>query len=316
MCKIANPAKGEKDWKSVNVANFVTPPPGLDKRSSKADEYSITYKATPDNKEFPEGYTVRANLGVELQVSFDIQRPAAIPGYKVGKGPQAGYSYFGNDISKADGYVIHRFWPRFQASGHIIRNGAAKSVKGTGMFVHAIQGMRPNLVAARWNFVHFQSDELDGVSAIEMEFTTTDAYGKHGAGSGGATVSVGSVVVGGKLATVTTQSKWPGEASTGPNVCSATHLKAETDPDTSYAKPGEIAFEWKGASLVKDAPGSVEAKLNLDVGSVAEPKGLIEKVDILAEIPYVLKVAVNYVAGTKPFIYQVSMVLICLQTLS
>jgi hypothetical protein len=35
------------------------------------------------------------------------------------------------------------------------------------------------------------------------------------------------------------------------------------------------------------------------------PKGLIEKVDVLAEIPYVIKSVVNYVAGTKPYIYQV-----------
>jgi hypothetical protein len=28
-------------------------------------------------------------------------------------------------------------------------------------------------------------------------------------------------------------------------------------------------------------------------------------VDVLAEIPYVIKTMVNYVAGTKPYIYQV-----------
>ena len=33
---------------------------------------------------------------------------------------------------------------------------------------------------------------------------------------------------------------------------------------------------------------------------------MIEKVDVLAEIPYVIKTMVNYVAGTKPYIYQVT----------
>ncbi len=54
---------------------------------------------------------------------------------------------------------------------------------GQGMFVQAIQGMRPNLVATRWNFGNFQSKENHGTSAIVMEFTTTSGYGKVDASS-------------------------------------------------------------------------------------------------------------------------------------
>lgn len=284
--------------------NFVTPPPGHDKRSSKADEYSILHKSNPGS-EFPESYTIRANLGVDLQISLDIQRPSSIPGYKVGKGPEGGYSYFGTNTSKADGYVIHRFWPRFQATGHIIRSGQAESIKGTGMFVHAIQGMRPNLVAASWNFAHFQSNDLGGVSAIQMEFTTTDTYGKKGSGSGGVVVNVGSLVIGDKLAAVTAETKWPGDVSSASVISRTTQLKPEHDAETGYGKPTELLFEWKGPSILSDVTGTLEAKLQVDVGGVNAPNGLIEKVDVLAEIPYVLKVAVNYVAGTKPYIYQV-----------
>lgn len=304
-CKIANPGKGEKTWKSVNVSNFVTPPPGYDKRSSKADEFSILYKSHPDNAEFPESYTIRANLGLDLQISLEVQRPAAIPGWKLGKGPQGGFSYFGTNPKSADGYVIHRFWPRFKAAGHIIRSGQAEPVEGFGTFIHAIQGMRPNLVASAWNFATFQSNDLGGVSAVQMEFTTQPANGKHGAGSGGAVVNIGSLVIGDKLACITAETKWPGEESTGPVISRATHINPEIDPDTSYGKPKEILYEWKAPSILPDAPGTVEAKLSASVGSVDSPQGLVEKVDVLAEIPYVLKVAVNYVAGTKPFIYQV-----------
>ena len=240
-----------------------------------------------------------------MQVSLDVQRPASIPGYKVGKGPQGGYSYFGTNPEKAEGYVIHRFWPRIKATGTVIRSGKAIPVQGSGMLVHAIQGMRPNLVASAWNFVHFQSNQLGGVSAIQMEFKTLDTHGKHGAGSGGVVVNIGSLVVGDKLAAVTAETKWPGEKSTSSVVSQTTHLNPEQDPDTSYRKPTGIVFDWKAPSIISDAPGTLEAKLQLDLGSVAEPKGLIEKVDVLAEIPYVLKVAVNYVAGTKPYIYQV-----------
>ncbi|PPQ66222.1 hypothetical protein CVT24_000334 [Panaeolus cyanescens] len=302
-CKIADPTKGEKIWKSINVNNFVTPPPGHDKRSSKADEYSVLHKSTPGT-DTPEKYVINANLGVDLQVSLEISRPASIPGYKVGKGPKGGYSYFGTDTEKAEGYVIHRFWPRARASGHIIKGGKAETVQGSAMFVHAIQGMRPNLVASRWNFAHFQSEQLGGVSGIQMEFTTLDTHGQKGAGSGGVSVNVGSLVIGDKLATVTASTKWPGEEETGNVVSRATHLEPENDPETGYAQPTKIRFEWKGPSVVPDVAGYVEGKLEGDLGSVSQPKGLIEKVDVLAEIPYVLKMAVNYVAGTKPYIYQ------------
>ncbi len=36
----------------------------------------------------------------------------------------------------------------------------------------------------------------------------------------------------------------------------------------------------------------------------SETHGLVDKVDVLAEIPYMVRKLVNYVAGTKPYIYQ------------
>lgn len=307
--KIYDSKTGEQFWKSVNATNFVTPPPGLDKRSSKADQFSVTYKSHPDNPDFPESYTFNANLGQDMQISMELKRYGTAPGFKVGKGPKGGYSYFGPDLEKPDGYVIHRFWPRMLAEGHYVQNGQAHMFKGGSMFVHAIQGMRPNLVASSWNFGHFQSSIADGVSAIQMEFKTTSQYGKRGAGSGGVSVNVGSIVVDNKLVAVTAQTVWPDENSDESVVKSkATHLRPEVDPDTGYKKPEEISYEWKGPSLVPGAPGDITAHQVVSVGSVANPQGLIEKVDVLAEIPYVVKMAVNYVAGTKPFIYQVDFV--------
>ena len=303
--KFHNPKTKETIWKSVNVNNFVTPPPGLDKRSCKADEFSITYKAA-SGSDHPESYSILANLGTDLQLSVEVPRPALVPGYKIGKGPQGGYTYFGTDPAKAEGYVIHRFWPHFTATGHIVHNGKVSTFRGPGMFVHAIQGMRPNLVAASWNFANFQSEQHGGVSAVQMELTTCDTHGGKGAGSGGVRVNVGSLVVGGKLVAVTAETRWPDEEPVEGTVISrATHLNPVPDPDTGYNQPTALLFEWQGPSLSTGAPGSVKGKLQVDVGAGKEPKGLIEKVDVLAEIPYVLKMAVNYVAGTKPYIYQV-----------
>ncbi|KAF8486075.1 oxidative stress survival Svf1-like protein [Russula ochroleuca] len=303
--KVFNPKTGEKTWRSVNVSNFVTPPPDLDKRSSKADEFTITHADAPGT-DYPELYTITANLTPDVKISLEVRRPTAAPGFKVGKGPDGGYSYFGPDAAQPEGYVVHRFWPLTRTSGEITVNGKPLAVDGPGMFVHAIQGMRPNLVASRWNFAHFQSPAHGGVSAVQMEFTTTSAYGRKGAGSGYVSVNVGGLVIGGKLATVTAETKWPDEAQPekAALVSRAQHVGGAHDPETGYPQPSGLVYRWAAPSVLSDAPGTVEGTLTLDVGSPSEPKGLIEKVDVLAEIPTVVKAVVNYVAGTKPYIYQ------------
>ncbi|KAF9238520.1 oxidative stress survival, Svf1-like protein [Melanogaster broomeanus] len=304
-CKIYNPKTNKSIWRSINVSNFVTAPPGLDMRSCKADQFSITCKPSSDPSH-PEMYVIRANLSDDLQVSLDVSRPASVPGFKVGKGPKGGFSYFGADLDKPEGYVIHRFWPRTVASGHIIHKGQATVVKGVGMFVHAIQGMRPNLVASRWNFADFQSTAYGGVSAIQMEFTTLDTYGRHGPGSGGVTVNVGSLVLGGKLAVVTAETRWPDEPlkESSPVMSRVTHIDPVHDSDTGYKQPSALDFRWAGPSILTGSQGTVSASLSVDVGKPHAPKGLIEKVDVLAEIPYVIKTMLNHVVGTKPYIYQ------------
>jgi len=216
------------------------------------------------------------------------------------------YSYFGPDLEKPDGYVIHRFWPHTIATGHIISKGQAITAKGPGMMVHAIQGMRPNLVAAKWNFANFQTLEHGGVSAIQMELTTIDTYGKRATNPGGVSVNIGSLVLGGKLASVVAETKWPDEAQSddAPVKSRFVHLAPYHDADTGYQAPSGIKYSWAGPSLISSAPGNVSASVQVDLGPASAPNGLIEKVDVLAEIPYVVKTVVNYVAGTKPYIYQ------------
>lgn len=305
-CKIYNPTTKESTWRSVNVSNFTTPPPGHDKRSSKADQFSVIHKDHP-NSDFPESYLINMNFSDDLQFSLDVRRPASVPGFKIGDGPKGGFSYFGHDLEKPDGYVVHRFWPMNRATGHIIQKGKAIAVEGPGMFVHAIQGMRPNLIAARWNFAHFQSPQHGGVSAIQMEFTTTNDHGAKGSGSGFAAANVGSLVIGNKLVAVTAETKWPGEEQSDDAkvISRAIHLNPAHDSFTGYNQPTGLLFKWAGPSLLAEAPGRVTGALEVDVGGPGNDKGLIEKVDVLAEIPGVVKAVVSYVAGTKPYIYQV-----------
>jgi hypothetical protein len=146
-----------------------------------------------------------------------------------------------------------------------------------------------------------------------MEFTTTDAHGRKKGGEGGVIVNVGCISVGDKVV-VTGETKWPDEArdnNAGTPVKSrATHYTTVHDGETGYAPPTKIGFEWKG--VVPHHPeDSVEGAITMEVGEGQTSRGLIEKVNVLAEIPPVLKKIVNMM-GTNPYIYQVSLSLLLL----
>ncbi|KLO17226.1 survival factor 1 [Schizopora paradoxa] len=306
--KMYNPNTKEVIWRSNNVSNFVTPPPGLDKRSCKSDGFSVTYNSNPGT-DTPESYTIVCNACDDVQATLTIARPASAPGWKIGKGAKAGHSFYGTDIEKPDAAVFHSFWPRTWISGQIIYKGKAIPAEGPGMYVHALMGMRPDRIAKRWNFCNFQSKEHGGVSAIQMELTTRPEFGRKVDGKdaeNGVTVNFGSIVLGGKLVSVTAETIWPdGSASSHKSYLSrALHLDTVHDKDTSYAQPSKLRFEWSAPSLEAGFPGTISAEVEASVGTPKEPEGLVEKVDVLAEIPAMVKSVISYVAGTKPYIYQ------------
>lgn len=313
--KYFNPATGKKIWKSVNVTKFAAQ---TDKRSSKAAEFTVLF-STLENGD--EKYSITANLDAELQISWSFIRPAAVQGWKLGSGHKGGFSYFGSNLGSPEGYVIHRFWPVAESSGHIISKGTAIDAKGKGMFVHAIQGMRPNLVAAKWNFANFQGqdEKLGRVSGVMMEFTTTPDYGSVPEGTNATrqslTVNIGSIVADGKLVAVTASSRNATAVEQEPSRKSNSYVKHQNkmlDQDTGYQAPQNIEYHWQGPLLdASSGKGNVdqkvEASLKVDLGKPypsSETHGLVDKVDVLAEIPYMVRKLVNYVAGTKPYIYQ------------
>ncbi|KAG8803769.1 putative cell survival pathways protein [Serendipita sp. 399] len=136
-----------------------------------------------------------------------------------------------------------------------------------------------------------------------MEFTTTDGYGRKKGGEGGVAVNVGCISVGNQVS-ATAETKWPDEAasSSAPVVSRAIHYDTVPDKDTGYNQPQKIGFSWEGP-LGADPNQKLSADLLLSVGFGEQSNGLIEKVDVLAEIPKVLKAIVN-ATGTKPYIYQ------------
>jgi len=69
--------------------------------------------------------------------------------------------------------------------------------------------------------------------------------------------------------------------------------------------PAGIEWEWEGER--RDGQGRLGAKLVVEEAGASEGKGgLMEKVDVLAEIPFLIRKGLAAVTGTKPYIYQVS----------
>lgn len=295
------------------MTNFVTAPSAnLDKRSIKSDQFTITVDPASPTK-----YTIIGKYDDEVQISLVYE--ALTPGWKIGAGPRGGMTYFGHSKESkatgptpdhgggADGYAVHRFWPRCAVSGIVRIGQEVLDVDGSrGTFIHAIQGMRPNVLAAKWNFANFQSSAEggEGVALTMMEFTTTPHYGSK-------KINIGSVVVGDKLVAVTAG----GEGVVGKSV--AEHIGPIKDVETGYEAPSSIRYQWEGVTLEDSSKSATTAVLDLDLltskpGEAYATRGLIEKVDVLGQIPYLVKKFVNYAAGTKPYIYTVRRFLVLL----
>jgi hypothetical protein len=168
----------------------------------------------------------------------------------------------------------HTFWPRCQVTGTIKTPTKEYDMNGKGLFIHALQGMKPHHAAAKWNFVNFQTPTY---SAIMMEYTTPPSYGRTTVNVGGIAKD-GEIVCGGASSTIK-------------------HLAASQDSENDWPEPKAILCEWTG----KTSDGK-EVKAEI-MGELGEKK---DRVDVLAHIPGFVKTIVGGVVGTKPYIYQVS----------
>ncbi|KAF9437812.1 putative cell survival pathways protein, partial [Entomortierella beljakovae] len=247
--------EGINKFFSVNLTNFALTP---DKLSASTNGMSITL--SPDGKKF----TVQVTNPPDLIVSLTFERVAK--SYMIGEGK----SFFG------DGYVSHKFWPACKVDGMMIVDGKAHDMAGQGTFVHAVQGMRPHLVASKWSYVDFSGKNADHKAKLSLvQFTTPEYYGST-------TVTQGSIVLDGALVAVTVDNK-------------TEFVTTEHDEETGYNPPTDVNYVWEGKTL--EGGKTFKAVLNV------KPKGLCQKVDLLAEIPWALrKIVSTFVA--KPIIYQ------------
>lgn len=215
----------------------------------------------------PDGttYTIKSAVNDDNICNLVVKKTA--PGFMAG---EDGTTYFGTDHKNPWGQMRHVFWPRTSVTGTMQTKSKTYKMDGRAIFIHALQGMKPHHAAASWNFVDLQTPTY---SAIMMEFTTPESYGKT-------VVNVGCIAKDGELihAGCTNTIK---------------HLAATTDPVSEWPEPKALLAHWVG----KDGK-PVEAEMMGELGERTD------RVDVLAHVPGVIKNLIGGVVGTKPIIFQ------------
>ena len=95
-----------------------------------------------------DGQTYAIKASVDIKSIVDLKFTQMTPGFKVGKD---GTSYFGTDPQKPWGRMFHYFWPRCRVEGHILTQSGPVDFKGIGIFIHALQGMKPHFAGMARN---------------------------------------------------------------------------------------------------------------------------------------------------------------------
>ncbi|KAL4783794.1 oxidative stress survival, Svf1-like protein [Aspergillus varians] len=229
-----------------------------------ADNLSVALNAAGD------AYEIKSARNDDALIDVVVKRIG--PGFQVG---QDGTTYYGTDRANPWGELRHRFWARSAVTGTIRTaekeyNFGTEAQPGRGVFIHALQGMKPHHAAASWNFLTFQSPSY---SALMMEFVTPPSYANT-------KVNVGAI------ATATGEILYAGAGNV------VKHLETKMDNETLWPEPITAEYTWES----KDGKFSAALK-----GPLGER---VDRVDILYHVPSVIKSLVGGVVGTKPYIYQ------------
>ncbi|SCU95760.1 LANO_0E11298g1_1 [Lachancea nothofagi CBS 11611] len=220
------------------------------------------------NLKSQKGRYLNANLSTTLRTGFKVD-------------PDGSSFYSDEGSSKPPRIMRHVFVPQGLCTGSICIEGGGQPrstvnlEKVPAMFIEALQGISPHKAASCWNFSCFQNYEI---GAVCMEYTTTSEFQKT-------VVTVTGIARNGKISAVYASSENESSVSARKHV---KFLQTSKDPQNKWCYPSSISFPL-------DGPNNV---LKLD------PLRLVNKYDILDELPAIIKRVVESIAGIKPFIYQ------------
>ncbi|KAF2121567.1 oxidative stress survival, Svf1-like protein [Lophiotrema nucula] len=258
-CKIFYP-NNEKPalWSSDPLENY-----GFDEEQYSFYADGVSMELSEDGS----SYHIKSARNENSLVDVKYTRTA--PGFVGGKN---GTSNFGTDPNAPWGSMYHAFWPRCNIEGRIITKDGQLDVKGRGVFIHALQGMKPHHLAARWNFANFQSPTY---SALLMEFTTPSSYGST-------VVRVGGVATEGKILF-------------GGTSGDVKHIESKQDSENDWPEPTVVSYHLDGKT---EDGKEVSADILANLGE------RLDRLDVMAEVPGFIKTIVASAAGTRPYIYQ------------
>ncbi|KAI8805910.1 oxidative stress survival, Svf1-like protein [Cladochytrium replicatum] len=189
----------------------------------------------------------------------------------IDRGFQVGDGMMSFKDEKEAGHVISRFFPMAKVKGSMLTGGQHSDLEGSGLFVHALQ-CNPQC-CSRWNFVNFQN-EKDSIMLYQFELPDGYGYTKSLA-------SRGSLVLNNKTVAVTIDN------------C-AKLVETQYDSFSGYQIPTLMDITWSGKSFDGE-----DVKIHMNF----QPQQLRDKLDILGEITYLLRVLIQTFI-TKPFVYQ------------
>ena len=121
---------GPHDWRSDPLSNFMFDESML---SFAADNLAVSLNEEADT------YTIKSTVNENTTVDLTFTR--ASPGFVIGKD---GTTYYGTDHENPWGSMYHSFWPRCAVKGTIKTNEETIDLGGRGLFIHALQGMKPH----------------------------------------------------------------------------------------------------------------------------------------------------------------------------
>lgn len=135
-CKIFSKESGKDHlWATDNLSNFAF---SKDKQNFSTKDVSLIL--SDDGK----SYVIKSTINKDAVV--DLKWTQSAPGFVVGKD---GNTLFGTDKEAPWGRMKHAFWPRCRVEGTVMTKNGPIDLKGTGIFVHALQGMKPHFAGKR-----------------------------------------------------------------------------------------------------------------------------------------------------------------------
>jgi hypothetical protein len=189
-----------------------------------------------------------------------------------------GKIHFG--ATRADGFIEMKFVPAGRCQGKIQIDGESFNFCGTGVCLRQFQGVRPHLTTKRWNCGYFletakkAGDPQRSLFIIQMQ--SSPAYSEE-------VVNYGFYFDGKKLQAVTSRQN------------DIIYSKTIVDPENGYCVPEHFDYRWKGVDMDgKDFEATVSGT----------PTARMARIDILENLPVVVRKIVESFSQARPYIYQ------------